>query len=94
MYHLYAVEILDEFGCDRKEFVNAMHAENIGVQVHYVPLHHHPFFQDEYGYQESDFETANTVYDRIVSLPLFPEMDDNDVNDVVTAVRRLYEYHH
>ncbi|KTG30931.1 DegT/DnrJ/EryC1/StrS family aminotransferase [Haloferax profundi] len=93
MFHLYAVEIHDEFGCDRKEFVNAMHAENIGVQVHYVPLHLHPFFQEEYGYEETDFETTNAVYDRIVSLPLFPEMDDDDVADVVSAVRRLFEHH-
>jgi dTDP-4-amino-4,6-dideoxygalactose transaminase len=93
MFHLYAVEVLDEFGCDRTEFVNAMHAENIGVQVHYVPLHHHPFFQEEFGYSEDDFPVTNTVYNRIVSLPLFPEMTDQDIDDVVTAVHELFEYH-
>lgn len=94
MYHLYAVEIFEErFGCDRKEFVNAMHDENIGVQVHYVPLHYHPVFQDEYGYERGMFPNTERVYDRIVSLPLHVEMDDDDVEDVIDAVNRLQRYH-
>jgi perosamine synthetase len=92
-YHLYAVEVREDFGCDRTEFVNAMHDENIGVQVHYVPLHHHPFFQDEYGYEEGDFPVAEEVYDGLVSLPLFPEMTDGDVDEVIAAVRRLHAHH-
>jgi dTDP-4-amino-4,6-dideoxygalactose transaminase len=93
MYHLYAVEVGEEFGCDRKEFVNALHAENLGVQVHYVPLHYHPYFQEEFGYAEGDFPETERVYDGLVSLPLHAEMDDKDIEDVITAVRRLHEYH-
>lgn len=93
MYHLYAVEVRDEFGCRRTEFVNAMHAENVGVQVHYVPLHYHPFFQTEFGYERGEFPETEYVYDGLVSLPLFPEMTDDDVHDVVAAVERLHEYH-
>jgi dTDP-4-amino-4,6-dideoxygalactose transaminase len=93
MHHLYAVEITDAFGCDRGEFVNAMHAENIGVQVHYVPLHYHPYFQDEFGYERGDFPETERVYERVVSLPLFPEMDDEDVADVIRAVEQLRAYH-
>ena len=93
MYHLYAVEIGDGFGCDREEFVNAMHAENIGVQVHYVPLHYHPYFQEEFGYAEGDFPETEAVYDGLVSLPLHAEMDDRDVEDVIATVRGLHEYH-
>lgn len=92
MYHLYAVEIGEAFGCDRQEFVNAMHDENIGVQVHYVPLHHHPYFQ-EFGYERGQFPETETVYDGLVSLPLHAEMDDDDVDDVVSAVRQLSAYH-
>jgi dTDP-4-amino-4,6-dideoxygalactose transaminase len=90
MYHLYAIEVREEFGCDREEFVNAMHAENIGVQVHYVPLHYHPFFQEEFGYRRGDYPVDETVYERIVSLSLFPGTDDEDVGDVVTAIERIY----
>jgi dTDP-4-amino-4,6-dideoxygalactose transaminase len=93
MYHLYAVEIEETFGCGRKEFVNAMHDENIGVQVHYVPLHYHPYFQEEYEYERGQFPDTEAVYDGLVSLPLHAEMDDGDTRDVVTAVQRLYEHH-
>ena len=93
MYHLYAIEVHEEFGCDREEFVNAMHAENIGVQVHYVPLHYHPYFQEEFGYEAGMFPETERVYDRLVSLPLHAEMDDGDVEDVIQAVRQLFAYH-
>jgi dTDP-4-amino-4,6-dideoxygalactose transaminase len=92
MYHLYAIEVDEAFGCDRKEFVNAMHAENIGVQVHYVPLHYHPHFQ-EFGYERGQFPETEAVYDGLVSLPLHAEMDDGDVEDVVAAVETLFRYH-
>jgi len=93
MWHLYTVEIGDGFGCDRKRFVNAMHAENIYVQVHYVPLHYHPFFQREFGYERGDCPVTEEVYGGLVSLPLYPAMDDEDVGDVVRAVRRIHEYY-
>jgi len=90
-FHLYAVEINEErFGCTRKEFVKGMHAENIGVQVHYVPLHYHPYFQEEYGYEAVQFPVTEQIYEKIVSLPLFPGMGSEDVADVINAVNRLY----
>ncbi|NEU58106.1 DegT/DnrJ/EryC1/StrS aminotransferase family protein [Halorussus sp. MSC15.2] len=93
MLHLYAVEIGEAFGCSREEFVDAMHEENVYVQVHYVPLHYHPFFQEEYGYERGQFPETETVYERLVSLPLFPGMDDGDVDDVVRAVTRLHRHY-
>lgn len=92
MYHLYAIEVREAFGCDRTTFVNALHAENIGVQVHYVPLHFHPYFQEAYGYERGQFPETERVYEGLVSLPLFPEMTDGDVRDVVRAVERLHRY--
>ncbi|AEH36989.1 DegT/DnrJ/EryC1/StrS family aminotransferase [Halopiger xanaduensis] len=92
MYHLYAIEVDEEFGCDRAEFVDAMHAENVGVQVHYVPLHYHPFFQAEFGYERGDFPRTERVYDRLVSLPLFPAMSDDDVADVIDSIERLHRH--
>ena len=87
------MEINEAFGCDRKRFVNAMHAENVYVQVHYLPLHYHPFFQKSFGYERGQFPNAERVYDRIVSLPLYPAMDDETVDDVIRAIRRIHEYH-
>lgn len=91
-FHLYVVEVHDEFGCSREEFVKAMHEENIGVQVHYVPLHYHPYFQNNFGYSAGDFPVAEDVYEHIVSLPFFSAMTDQDVSDVVRAVKRLSEH--
>jgi perosamine synthetase len=93
MYHLYAIEVGDGFGCDREEFVNAMHAENIGVQVHYVPLHYHPLFKEKFGYEQGMFPEAERVYDGLVSLPLHPEMDGDDVTSVIRAIERLRAHH-
>ncbi len=93
MYHLYAIEVSEAFGCDRREFVNAMHAENIGVQVHYVPLHYHPHFQEEFGYEPGQFPETEQVYDGLVSLPLHAEMTKEDVSDVIDSVNNLKIYH-
>lgn len=92
-WHLYTVKITDEFGCSRKRFVNAMHAENIGVQVHYVPLHLHPYFKKEYGYERGDVPLAEGFYESLVSLPLFPAMTECDVEDVIIAVKRLSSFY-
>jgi dTDP-4-amino-4,6-dideoxygalactose transaminase len=93
MWHLYAVEIDEAFSCGRKRFINAMHAENIYVQVHYVPLNYHPFFQSTFGYDRGEFPVAEALYERLVSLPLYPGMDDEDVADVVRAVYRIHEHY-
>ncbi|MWV40054.1 DegT/DnrJ/EryC1/StrS family aminotransferase [Natrialba sp. INN-245] len=92
-YHLYAIEVDESFGCGRQEFVNAMHDENIGVQVHYVPLHFHPYFQEEFGYERGQFSATEDVYEGLVSLPLHAEMNDGDIDDVITAVRSLVRHH-
>lgn len=93
MFHLYAVEVSEPFGCSRGEFVRAMNAENIHVQVHYVPLNYHPYFQNQYGYEPGQFPMAETAYERLISLPLFPAMTDEDVRSVIKAVRRLHDHH-
>lgn len=89
MWHLYAVEIHDSFPCSRAEFVRAMHAENVGIQVHYVPLHHHPHFQERHGYSADRFPRTNALYERLVSLPLHPGLSDDDVDDIVLAIRSI-----
>jgi len=63
------------------------------VQVHYVPLHYHPYLQDEFGYERGDYPKAEAVYDRLVSLPLHAEMYDADIEHVITAVKTLQMYH-
>jgi dTDP-4-amino-4,6-dideoxygalactose transaminase len=83
----------DRLRIDRAEFIDALRAENIGTSVHFIPVHLHPYYRDRFGYKRGDYPTAESVYDRLISLPLFPHMKDKDVNDVITAVRRIVEYY-
>jgi dTDP-4-amino-4,6-dideoxygalactose transaminase len=92
-WHIYTVKITEDFPVSRKKFFNAMQEENIGVQVHYVPLHHHPFFQENYGYEKGDFPQTEEVYSQIVTLPMYPDMSDSDLEDVIEAVRKISKYY-
>lgn len=92
-WHIYTVKITDDFPVSRKKFFNAMQEENIGVQVHYVPLHYHPFFQENYGCEKGEFPETEEVYSQIVTLPMYPDMSDSDVEDVIKAVRKISNYY-
>lgn len=93
-YHPYAIDLNEALGCGQKESVNEMHAENNGTQVHYVSLHYYPYFREKFGSELRQFPETEAVYDRLVSPPLYAEMDDDDVADATTAVRQLLAYCH
>lgn len=89
-YHLYTLLLdLDKLKISRDQFLDEMTKRNLGVGVHYIALHLHPFYQKEFGYQEGDFPNAEWVSERTVSLPLSPKLTDGDVNDVIVAVREV-----
>ncbi len=89
-WHLYIVQLdLQRLTIDRGEFIEALRRENVGASVHFIPLHLHPFYQGRYGLQRGDFPVAETAYEGIVSLPLYPRMTEEDVNDVVQAVKKV-----
>ena len=93
-WHLYVVQVVPEaLTIDRDEFIRRLVAMNIGVSVHFIPLHVHPYYRDKYGYRPEDFPIAYAAFQRIVSLPLYPKMSDDDVQDVIGAVRSLSEGH-
>jgi len=93
-WHLYVIQLEPEaLTIDRGEFIRELQAMNIGVSVHFIPLHLHPYYRSKYGYQPADYPNAYAAYQRIVSLPLYPKMTDADVEDVITAVRALVEAH-
>ena len=86
--HLYAVLIdPDRCGIDRDTFMLRMHERNIGTGVHYMAAHLHAFYRDSYGYRPSDFPNATWISQRTVSIPLSPHLSEEDVEDVVDAVR-------
>ena len=89
-FHLYVVGFdPDHFSVDRAGLFRAFRAEGIGVNVHYIPVYLHPYYRESLGMAPGCCPNAEAAYERILSLPLFPAMDDGDVEDVVTAVEKV-----
>ena len=88
-WHLYVVRLrLDRLRVGRAEIFRALRAENIGVNVHYIPVPWHPYYRD-LGYGRGGWPVAEAAYEELLSLPLFPAMTDHDVDDVVHAVTKV-----
>jgi perosamine synthetase len=89
-WHLYVIKLnLERLRIDRQEFVKALKSLNIGTSVHFIPLHLHPFYRDSFGYTPADFPQASAAFERIVSLPIYAKMTDEDVGQVIAGVRNV-----
>lgn len=93
-YHLYTPLLAPRrAGLTRDRLVAALRAENIGAGIHYFPVHRQPYYRRAYGFKPLDFPNAALVGDRTFSLPLSPDLSDEDVADVCGAVRRIVAYY-
>jgi dTDP-4-amino-4,6-dideoxygalactose transaminase len=91
-WHLYIIQLnLHRLSIDRQDFIKALNSRRTGTSVHFIPLHLHPFYKQTFGCQASDFPQASTAFERIVSLPIYPMMTEQNVNDVIGAVRELVQ---
>lgn len=91
-YHLYVIQLaLERLRADRAQVFRALRAEGIGVNVHYIPVHLHPYYRERMGTKPGLAPVAEAAYQRILSLPMFPGMSDADADDVVAAVRKVCE---
>ncbi|WP_313233173.1 UDP-4-amino-4,6-dideoxy-N-acetyl-beta-L-altrosamine transaminase [Tissierella praeacuta] len=91
--HLYVLKLdLDKLRVDRKEIFNALIAENIGVHVHYIPVYWHPYYQ-RLGYKKGLCPKAEGLYNSILTVPLFPAMTDEDVEDVINGIYKIINYY-
>lgn len=91
--HLYILRLNTELlSCTRREFFDALHAENIKVQVHYIPVYYHSYYE-KLGYTKGLCPKAEKLYDEILSIPLFYSMTDRDIDDVITAVKKIIAYY-
>ena len=91
-YHLYTLLLdIDNLNITRDEFLDEMTKRNIGVGVHYIALHLQPYYQKAFGYKRGDFPNAEWISDRTVSIPLSAKLTDDDVADVIEAVREIIE---
>jgi len=93
-YHLYVIQLqIELLEVGRKEIFESLRAENIGVNVHYIPVHFHPYYQREFGYKNGDYPKAEKYYERAITLPLYPKMSNEDVESVIKAVRKVIEHY-
>ncbi|HIA49648.1 MAG TPA: UDP-4-amino-4,6-dideoxy-N-acetyl-beta-L-altrosamine transaminase [Acidobacteria bacterium] len=89
-WHLYPVRV--DASLDRAEVFDALRAEGLGVNVHYIPVHLHPYYRSRFGYRGGEFPIAETASGRLISLPMFHGMTDEDVDDVILAVEKVMNY--
>ena len=93
-WHLYPIRLeLAHLSAGRAEIFRALRAENIGVNVHYIPVHLHPYYRERFGYRGGEFPIAESAYESLISLPMFHGMSDADVEDVIRAVDLVTGYY-
>ncbi len=86
-WHMYVLRInLETLTIDRDRFFDEVKARNVGLSVHYIPVHTHPYYADKYGYRPGDIPVANENFERMVTLPLSPKHTDDEIDYVVEAV--------
>ncbi|UTB34120.1 MAG: DegT/DnrJ/EryC1/StrS family aminotransferase [Methanobacterium sp. ERen5] len=93
-WHLYSIQLkTDMLKINRNDFIEALKSENIGTSVHFIPLHLHPYYKENYGFKLGDFPVAESVYNNEISLPIYPKMTDKDAKDVVSAVKKIINFY-
>jgi perosamine synthetase len=93
-WHLYPIRLdLPRLRASRAEVFRALRAENIGVNVHYIPVHLHPYYRQRFGYRGGEFPVAEGAYEQLISLPMFHAMTDEDVEDVIAAVDKVVSHY-
>lgn len=91
-WHLYPIRLnLAHLTAGHDQMFKALRAENIGVNVHYIPVPLHPYYRNRFGYREGDFPIAENAFSRLISLPMFHGMADRDAEDVIAAVRKVID---
>jgi dTDP-4-amino-4,6-dideoxygalactose transaminase len=90
-WHLYVIRLNDQTSISRDDFINEMAAAGIGTSVHFIPLHLQPFWRDTYSLVPEQFPNATRAYNEVVSLPLYPAMNDADQDRVIKAVRGILQ---
>ena len=89
-WHLYVIKLnLDKLKISRDKFIKELNKKNIGTSVHYIPLHMHRYWKNTFNLKIKNFPIATDVYQRIISLPIFPDMTRQDIKDVIEAIRNI-----
>ena len=89
VYHLYPIRLDKSLSIKRDSFINALKSYNVGTSVHFIPLHLHSFYQREFGYKMGDLPVTESVFESIVSLPMYPDMTREDVDYVADVIESV-----
>jgi dTDP-4-amino-4,6-dideoxygalactose transaminase len=93
-WHLFPIRLhLERLAINRNEFVEELKKSGVGCSVHWRPLHLHPYYQETFGWQPEDFPVATAVWERLISLPIFPAMRNDEVDQVIRTVRSVCARH-
>jgi len=91
--HLYLIQLnLELLNCTRKEIFDAMQAEGIGVNVHYIPTYYFPYYRDN-GYEKGSCPKAEHLYERIISIPLYYSLTEEEQDKIILVIRRILDYY-
>lgn len=91
--HLYIIQLnLDMLKCGRREVFEALQAEGLGVNVHYIPVYSFPYYQ-KLGYRMGECPNAERLYERIISIPLYYSLTDEEQDKVIKAVNKVIKYY-
>lgn len=91
--HIYIIQLkLDILSCTRRDFFDALYAENVCPQVHYMPVYYHSYYE-KLGYKKGICPNAERLYERIMSIPLYYSLTDDEVKDIISAVKKVIEYY-
>jgi perosamine synthetase len=94
VYHIYVIQLrMELLKVGRNELIEALRAENIQANVHYMPIYLHPYYQREFAYKRGDYPRAERYYERTITLPIFPKMCNEDIEDVITAVKKVIRHY-
>lgn len=93
VFHLYPVRLRSSAGIRREAFIEELKRRNIGTSVHFIPLHRHPLYRDASISPKRRFPIAERIYEGLVSLPLYPKMSGQDIEDVISAVTDVLRSH-
>jgi dTDP-4-amino-4,6-dideoxygalactose transaminase len=93
-WHLYVIQLdLERLKINRHQLIEALKEQGVGTSVHFIPLHLHPYYRDKFGYAPDDFPNATQIYQRIISLPIYPKMTKANIEHVGEAVSKIVRQH-
>lgn len=90
-YHLFVLQVMPESGIDRDSFIEEVQARGVNIGVHFRAVHLHPFYRETFGFEPGALPVAEAAGDRVVSLPLYPDLADELADRVIDVVKEVVE---